>query len=205
MLFTQRYANGLGAVIRRLNGSLRGKKVAILGYAFKKDTGDTRESQAAEVVRLLQAENPLEIAIYDPQCTREVIEGELNQPGVRSAISVCDSSAEACDRASAVLILTEWDHFRYPAMDPHGGNSKAQFTTRERLLPEPQCVSDCLDCATSTAAERSESGSMDWVHTSAIMSAPRLVFDGRGVVDPARLQAMGIRVESIGRASAIVM
>jgi UDPglucose 6-dehydrogenase len=179
--------------------------VAILGYAFKKDTGDTRESQAAEVVRLLQDESPLEIAIYDPQCTREVIERELNQLGVRSAINVCDSAAEACDRASAVLILTEWDEFSYPAVDRKGGTSKAQFTTRERLLPEPQCVDDCLDCATSTAAKRSTSGTMDWVHTAAIMSAPRLVFDGRGVVDPAMLQEMGFRVEAIGRGSATLM
>jgi UDPglucose 6-dehydrogenase len=179
--------------------------VAILGYAFKKNTGDTRESQAAEVVRLLQDEGPLEIAIYDPQCTREVIERELNQLGVRSAINVCDSPAEACDRASAVLILTDWDEFSYPAAGRKDNTSKAQFATRERLLPEPQCVGDCSDCATSIAAKRSTSGTMDWVHTAAIMSAPKLVFDGRGVVDPTKLQEMGFRVEAIGRASVIVM
>lgn len=195
----------MDAVIRKLNGSLRCKKVAILGYAFKKDTADTRESQAAEVVRLLQNESPLEIAIYDPQCTREVIEAELNQPGIRSAINVCDSPAEACDRASAVLILTEWDQFRFPAKDPKSGAFKAQFTTHECLLPQPQCANDCLDCATSTTAKLSTSGHVDWVHTAAIMSAPKLVFDGRGVVDPARLQAMGFQVESIGRASMKMM
>jgi hypothetical protein len=46
---------------------------------------------------------------------------------------------------------------------------------------------------------------MDWVHTAAIMSAPKLVFDGRGVVDPTKLQEMGFRVEAIGRASVIAM
>jgi UDPglucose 6-dehydrogenase len=143
----------------------------------------------------------LEIAIYDPQCTREVIEGELNQPGVRSTINVCDSPAEACDRASAVLILTDWDQFSYPAKNSKDGASGTRFPTRERLRTEPQCASDCLDCATSTATKRSTKGAMDWVHISVIMSAPRLVFDGRGVVDPARLQAMGFRVEAIGRAS----
>lgn len=190
-----------GAVIRKLNGSLRGKKVAILGYAFKKDTGDTRESQAAEVVRLLQQESPLEIAIYDPQCAKGVIEEELHQPGARSAINVCDSPAEACDRASAVLILTEWDQFSYPAKDRSQGASKVQFTTRERPLPEPQCAEDCEDCSSLNAAKGSTSETMDWVHTAAIMSAPKLVFDARGVVDPAGLQAMGFRVEAIGRAS----
>lgn len=195
----------LDTVIRKLNGSLRSKKVAILGYAFKKDTGDTRESQAAEVVRLLQDESPLEIAIYDPQCTREVIEGELYQPGVRSAISVCDSPAEACDRASAVLILTEWDQFRYPVEYSKDFAPKTQFTMDERLLSEPECVSNCLQCPISKAAKRSTSAAMDWVHTAAIMSAPKLVFDGRGVVDPVKLQAMGFRVEAIGKASANLM
>lgn len=195
----------LDTVIRKLNGSLRSKKVAILGYAFKKDTGDTRESQAAEVVRLLQDEDPLEIAIYDPQCSREVIEGELNQPGVRSVINVCDSPAEACDRASAVLILTDWDQFRYPARDAKGPGVEAQYAMRDRLIPEPQCISNCLQCPISTAAKRSTSAAVDWVHTAAIMSAPKLVFDGRGVVDPVNLQAMGFRVEAIGRASANLM
>jgi UDPglucose 6-dehydrogenase len=188
----------LGAVIRKLNGSLRSKKVAILGYAFKKDTGDTRESQAAEVVRLLRDESPLEIAIYDPQCTREVIEKELNEPDVRSIINVCD-------RASAVLILTEWDEFRHPAKDAKAFGHKTQFTTRERLLPEPECDSNCSQCLISTAAKRATGGAIDWFHTAAIMSAPKLVFDGRGVVDPVMLQAMGFRVEAIGKANASSM
>lgn len=51
-------------VLKTLNGSLRGKKVALLGYAFKKDTADTRESQAQEVVRMLLQESPAEIAIW---------------------------------------------------------------------------------------------------------------------------------------------
>ena len=157
------------------------------------------------MVRLLQDESPLEISIYDPQCTKEVIEGELNQPGVRSVINVCDSPAEACDRASAILILTDWDQFSYPAKIAKGASPKAQVTTHGHLLPEPQCASDCLDCATSNAAKRSISGAMDWVSTAAMMSAPKLVFDGRGVVDPAKLQAMGLRVEAIGRASVDVV
>lgn len=195
----------LGAVIRKLNGSLRSKKVAILGYAFKKDTGDTRESQAAEVVRLLRNESPLEIAIYDPQCTREVIEEELNEPGVRSIINVCDSPAEACDRASAVLIVTDWNEFRHPAKDAKAFAHKTQFTTRGRLLPEPECDSNCSQCLISTAAKRATGGAIDWFHTAATMSAPKLVFDGRGVVDPVMLQAMGFRVEAIGKANASLM
>lgn len=201
---TQNTAN-LDTVIHKLNGSLRGKKVTILGYAFKKNTGDTRQSQAAEVIRLLQQESPSEIAIYDPQCAKEVIEGELNQIDVTSTFNVCDSPTEACDKSSAVLILTEWDQFSYPAKVSRDDTSIIQFTTHEHLLPEPQCPIGCKDCATSTAAKRLDSGAIDWAHVATIMDVPRLVFDGRGIVDPAGLLAMGIQVETIGRASAITV
>lgn len=200
-LWARRNFADLFVVIRKLNGSLCGKKVAILGYAFKKDTADTRESQAAEAIRLLQHENPLEIAIYDPQCAKEVIEGELNQPGLRSAINVCDSPAEACDRASAVLILTDWDQFSFPSKSPKEGASKQEFISQGTLLPEPECARECKDCAVPAAGKRSINGIVDWAHTAAIMSAPKLVFDGRGIVDAAGLQAMGLRVEAIGKAS----
>lgn len=191
------------AVIRELNGSLRGKKVAILGYAFKKDTGDTRESQAAEVVKLLQEECPLEIAIFDPQCSKNVIEAELagTSVGARSAINVCTSPIEACDRASAVLILTEWDQFRYPARDSLQSVSKPQFQAQEVLLPEPSCQDGCAECVAAAEAGQAATGNIDWTNIAALMSAPRMVFDGRGMVDPVALRTLGFRVNAIGKAS----
>ncbi|EME47065.1 hypothetical protein DOTSEDRAFT_117555, partial [Dothistroma septosporum NZE10] len=114
------------SVVGKLNGSLHGKKVAVLGYAFKKDTADTRESQAAEVVRMLAEEYPSEIVIYDPQCNKAHVEAELS--GLFSAstsapilqpegpVSVCENPYDACAGATAVLVLTEWDQFRYPAI-----------------------------------------------------------------------------------------
>lgn len=197
---SQRHPANSVSVIRELNGSLRGKKVAILGYAFKKDTGDTRESQAAEVVKLLQEECPLEIAIFDPQCSKQVIESELSGTG-RSPINVCTSPTEACDRAAAVLILTEWDQFSYPAKDPRKNVTKPQFQAQELLLPEPECAAGCTECEAAGAAQRAATDAMDWTQIAGLMSAPKMVFDGRGVVDPAGLQKLGFRVEAIGKAS----
>ena len=197
--------NDLAIVIRKLNGSLRGKKIAVLGYAFKKDTSDTRESQAAEVIRLLQQESPSEIAIYDPKCFKEVIEQELSGGDVRTTISVCDSPAEACARASAVLILTEWDQFAFPAPrnDFVAAKKTKQFHAYDRLRPEPDCIAFCEECANSHGtAKRTWEGSMDWAQVAATMSGPRLVFDGRGVItDHAGLTKMGFQVESIGKSS----
>lgn len=66
-------------VVRNLHGTLIGKKISILGYAFKKDTSDTRESPAVEVVKSLLADNPAEIAIFDPKCNPEDVKDEIKR------------------------------------------------------------------------------------------------------------------------------
>jgi UDPglucose 6-dehydrogenase len=66
-------------VVSNLHGTLIGKKISILGYAFKKDTSDTRESPAVEVVKSLLADNPAEIAIFDPRCNPEDVKDEIKR------------------------------------------------------------------------------------------------------------------------------
>jgi UDPglucose 6-dehydrogenase len=105
-------------VIATLNNSLRGKKITILGYAFKKNTGDARESPALEVIRVLLEEGPRSITIYDPLCSeadikRElaVLEGEHAVVKPEGPIEVVSDPYKACEDSSAVLILTNWDMF----------------------------------------------------------------------------------------------
>lgn len=66
-------------VVSNLHGTLIGKKITIFGYAFKKDTSDTRESPAVEVVKSLLADNPSEIAIFDPLCNPEDVKDEIKR------------------------------------------------------------------------------------------------------------------------------
>jgi UDPglucose 6-dehydrogenase len=66
-------------VVSNLHGTLIGKKISILGYAFKKDTSDTRESPTVEVVKSLLADNPAEIAIFDPRCNPEDVKDEIKR------------------------------------------------------------------------------------------------------------------------------
>jgi UDPglucose 6-dehydrogenase len=110
-------------ILTKLNGNLTGKKIAILGYAFKKDTNDTRESPAIDVVHQLIADAPSEIAIFDPLCNPEVIKADIRRLYKSSPeellrpegpIEVYNEVHDACADASAVLILTDWDQFRYP-------------------------------------------------------------------------------------------
>lgn len=112
----QRFA---GKVIRALNGSLRGKKIAIMGFAFKENTNDTRNSIAVHVIAELAAEMPLEISVFDPGCSVAGIEEEIRNAGVGELqmrrIKVRNHWKDAILGASAVCILTQWDHFRYPS------------------------------------------------------------------------------------------
>ena len=106
-----------GNVVRALNGSLKGKKVAILGFAFKEDTNDARNSVAAHVIADLAAEMPAEISVFDPGCAVSDIEREIRKVGISDAqmqhIKVRDQWREAVDDASAVCILTPWKHFKF--------------------------------------------------------------------------------------------
>jgi UDPglucose 6-dehydrogenase len=61
-------------VVHALNGSLRGKKIAVLGFAFKENTNDTRNSVAVHLIAELAAEMPAEISIFDLGCSVAGIE-----------------------------------------------------------------------------------------------------------------------------------
>lgn len=108
-------------VIKCLNNTLVGKKITLLGYAFKKDTSDTREAPALEIIKILLDENPGEIAIFDPCCNLYVIESEIRQlhgygpPALRDdggAVRVYSNVYEACASSNAILIVTDFDEFR---------------------------------------------------------------------------------------------
>ncbi|MCM8534541.1 MAG: nucleotide sugar dehydrogenase [Lentisphaeraceae bacterium] len=94
-------------VISSMFNSVAGKKIAVLGFAFKADTGDTRESPAIQIVNSL-VEERAEVAIYDPQAipqAREDLKGLTN-------IIYCDGVSKATVDAHAVIVVTDWQEFR---------------------------------------------------------------------------------------------
>lgn len=68
-------------VVRTLFNTITGKKIAILGFAFKKDTGDTRESPAITLTKHFRAEQA-KISIFDPKVPERQIWLDLTEPGV---------------------------------------------------------------------------------------------------------------------------
>ncbi len=99
-------------IVKALFNTVAGKRIAILGFAFKKDTNDTRESAAISVCRDLLAEMA-EVVVYDPKVPANQIQQDVLGPGGENELlKVVDSAAEATAGAHAVAVLTEWDEFK---------------------------------------------------------------------------------------------
>jgi len=116
-------------MVKTLFNTVSGKRIGMLGYAFKKDTNDTRESAAIYVCRDLLTEQA-RVAIYDPKVTPTQIKADLryaftNENGelaerdrrlIDENVLFCSSAAEAAQNAHGLAVMTEWDEFK--SLDP---------------------------------------------------------------------------------------
>ena len=98
-------------VLSHLFNTVTDKKIALFGFAFKKDTNDTRESAAIYVGRDL-LEEQAQLAIYDPKVSEAQIRKDLLVEAADSAVEVYSDPYEAAQGAYAILVLTEWDQFK---------------------------------------------------------------------------------------------
>lgn len=98
-------------VVSTLFNTVSDKEIAVLGFAFKKDTNDTRESAAIYVCRDL-LEEQANLAIFDPKVQPEQIYADLQVDSSDERVTICSDAYEATKNAHAILILTEWDEFK---------------------------------------------------------------------------------------------
>ncbi|MDX6182193.1 UDP-glucose 6-dehydrogenase [Flavobacterium sp. Fl-77] len=104
-------------IVQTLYNTVADKKITFLGWAFKKDTNDTRESAAIYVADDLINEQA-KISVYDPKVSRSKILSDLDYLATRSStenenlVQAFDDAYAACNNAHAVAILTEWDEFK---------------------------------------------------------------------------------------------
>jgi UDPglucose 6-dehydrogenase len=140
-------------IVRALFNTVADKKIAVLGFAFKKDTNDTRESAAINVCRDLLAEQA-SVAVYDPKVpAAEIIADTLGKGNANPRLTVAQTAYEACEGAHAVAVVTEWDEFK----------------------------------------------TLDFAKIHAGMPKPAFVFDGRNILDLAKLRETGFRAFGIGK------
>ncbi len=109
-------------IVKKLFGTVSGKKIAILGFAFKADTNDTRESAAISICKDLLEEGAL-LQIHDPKVSPEQISRDLAHKIITEKIDEVENRTnqtnencyffsdivKAIDGTDAVVILTEWD------------------------------------------------------------------------------------------------
>lgn len=164
----QRFTN---KIIEKLFNTVSGKKIACLGWAFKKDTNDTRESPAIYVVSALLRDKA-DIHIYDPKVSPERIYADIeylkqyslsnditgmysapSSKEVHELVHVHSDPYSAMDKAHGVAILTEWDEF----------------------------------------------SAYNWQAIFEKMYRPAFVFDGRNILDRQLLKGIGFDVYTIGK------
>ncbi|KAF5093154.1 hypothetical protein D0Z00_004214 [Geotrichum galactomycetum] len=150
-------------IISSLFNTLTNKRIALFGFAFKKDTGDTRESAAITLCQYFREEKA-KVAIYDPKVEESQIWYDLKEVGKGDSLEAIQQQVEiaadpfaAAEGADAIVIATEWDMFKDTNLD------------YEKLY--------------------------------SIMNKPAFVFDGRLIVDRAKLEAIGFKVEQIGKST----
>ncbi|SEB24997.1 MULTISPECIES: UDP-glucose/GDP-mannose dehydrogenase family protein [unclassified Mycobacterium] len=116
-------------------GTLLGANIAVLGAAFKPESDDVRDSPALNVAGMLQL-NGAAVNVYDPKAMD-------NSRRVFPTLNYSTSVLEACDRADAVLVLTEWQEFL--DLDPE----QLAATVRVKVIVDGR---NCLDVAKWQAA-----------------------------------------------------
>lgn len=143
-------------VIKTLFNTVSGKRIAVLGFAFKKDTNDTRESPAISICKALLDEQA-RLAIYDPKVESSQIFADLEINADDPRIEICSDAYQALKGAHGMLVLTEWNEFR----------------------------------------------DLDFAKIFNGMHKPAWIFDGRNVLDMAKLRSLGFYVYSIGKPESI--
>lgn len=98
----------VGNMLAAMFNTVADKRIAILGFAFKADTGDTRESPAISVCRQLLEEHA-KIRIHDPKALGNA---RLDLEDAEGDITYCHDPYEAVEGAHAIAVMTDWKCFR---------------------------------------------------------------------------------------------
>lgn len=106
-------------VIQYFRDDLKGKKIAVWGLAFKPKTDDMREAPSIEIIRLL-LEKGASVVVTDP------VAMERAKALFENKVKYCKSNYEALKGAHALIVVTEWNEFRYP-----------DFSRMKKLMTSP--------------------------------------------------------------------
>lgn len=95
-------------ILHELFNTLAGKTITMLGFAFKQDTGDTRDSPAIPLCEKLVGENA-RVRIHDPKALENA---RIELKNLKGDVSFVEDVYEAADGAHALALVTQWDEYR---------------------------------------------------------------------------------------------
>ena len=122
-------------VVRWLRGALRGladRTVGIWGLAFKPNTDDVREAPAIDIIRMLQNEEA-NIRAYDPKAMPRA-------ERVTTHVTFCQDPYEVAEGCDAIVLVTEWDEFRYLDWDRVLEGMRGDILVDGRNLYDPETM-----------------------------------------------------------------
>jgi UDPglucose 6-dehydrogenase len=117
--------------------SLKGKRIAVLGLAFKPNTDDTREARSIEIIRRLLKEGAL-VTAYDPMAVFKAKKILKNKIGYASSVSEC------LRKADCAILVTEWEEFRKLKPDDFIKNMRKPILVDGRRIYDPKQFSKKL-------------------------------------------------------------
>ena len=177
-------------IVESMFNTVTDKKIAIFGFAFKKDTGDTRESAAIYVSQHLLNDGA-SLSIYDPKVTPEQISYDLNevQKGKMSItiVTSCNQEVFSLNGSSK--------------SSSGQGSPQLPFGCQQRLA---QVATSAYQAAHGAHAivictEWDEFKELDYQKLYENMEKPAFIFDGRKILDHEKLMRIGFNVETIGK------
>lgn len=185
-------ARALERIISHMHGSVGDKSIAILGFAFKKNTSDTKNSAAISLVRGLLAKGAF-VSVYDPQVPESRI---LSSMGLSKAkpgrLRICSTPYQACTGADAVVVVTDWDEFHTPPRTIPRDSSNGVLAP---TLNSPDMYERKPDLDGHIRSHES----LDWRSVVDSMQGPKLIFDGRNMLDGEYLRGLGCTYIGVGK------
>jgi UDPglucose 6-dehydrogenase len=124
-------AQHLADMVGKALAPLEEKVVAVLGLAFKPNTDDMREARSIEVIRLLHAAGA-RVRVYDP------VAMDNARPHLPEDLMFADSAYAAAEGADAVVLVTEWNEFKYLNLERLRGLLRRPVVFDGRNLWEPE-------------------------------------------------------------------
>ena len=140
--------------LRAALGSLEGRRVLVLGAAFKPETDDIRDSPALELAELLLVEGA-DVVVHDPVVTAEQVRAAF--PG----LAVCEDVYVAAEGADAIVLATEWPQFRGLELERLAASVKRRLIVDARNFLDPDAVQAAgfeYRCVGRPMAERPANG-----------------------------------------------